>query len=145
MTPTVGRSPTCACARGWLREWTSSASAARPGGSRSRCSSAANLAGASWGLRGDPGLVRASYATYIGALAALGAGWERLRGGGRSRSVISRLTDPQPERWGRLDPAEVLKELETRPGGLRDEEVASRRRPRPRRVERNAFMQAMSD
>ena len=59
---------------------------------------AANLAGAFWGLRGDPGLVRASYATYIGALAALGAGWERLRGGGRSRSVISRLTDPQPER-----------------------------------------------
>ncbi len=106
---------------------------------------AANLAGAFWGLQGEPGLVRASYATYIGALAGLGAGWERLRGGGRSRSVISRLTDPQPERWGRLDPTEVLRELETRPGGLREEEVASRRRPPPRRVERNAFVQAMSD
>jgi cation-transporting P-type ATPase I len=106
---------------------------------------AANLAGAFWGLRGEPGLVRVSYATYVGALAALGAGWERLRGGGRSRSVISRLTDPQPERWGRLDVAELLREFETRPDGLRGEEVASRRRRRPRRVERNAFVQAISD
>ncbi len=105
----------------------------------------ANLAGAFWGLRGEPGLVRASYATYIGAMAALGAGWERLRGGGRSRSVISRLTDPQPERWGRLDPADVLRELETRPHGLREQEVASRRRRRPPRAERSAFVQAMSD
>ena len=106
---------------------------------------AANLAGAFWGLRGEPGLVRASYATYIGALAALGAGWERLRGGGRSRSIINRLADPQPERWGRRDIAEVLRVLETRREGLREEEAISRRQRRPRRVERNAFMQAMSD
>jgi calcium-translocating P-type ATPase len=106
---------------------------------------AANLGGAFWGLRGEPGLVRASHATYLGALAALGVGWERLRRGGRSRSVISRLTDPQPERWGRLDPAEVLREFQSRREGLTETQAASRRQGKRRRVERNAFVQAMSD
>jgi hypothetical protein len=105
----------------------------------------ANVAGAVWGLRGDPGLVRASYATYVGALAALGAGWERLRGGRRSRAVIARLTDPHPERWGRMDPEDVLREFETRADGLHEQEAAGRRQRPRRRGERNAFVQAMAD
>jgi calcium-translocating P-type ATPase len=99
------------------------------------CSVAANLAGAAWGLQGDPGLNRASQATYAGTLAAIGAGWERLRGGHRARSVISRLTDPRPERWGQRAPDDVLAAVGSRPEGLSPAEARRRRsaRPGPRR------------
>ncbi len=106
---------------------------------------AANLAGGFWGLQGKPGVARASYTTYLGALAAMGAGWEHLRGGGRARSVISRLTDPQPERWGRMSSVEVLAAMDSDAQGLRQEQAATRL-PRARRKQgRNAFVQAMTD
>ncbi|HEY2441475.1 MAG TPA: HAD-IC family P-type ATPase, partial [Solirubrobacteraceae bacterium] len=100
---------------------------------------AANLAGALWGLQGDPGVARASQATYVGALAALGSGWERLRGGRRARSVISRLTDPRPERWGLMEPAEVLAATGSHFAGLRSDEARNRRRARPPRSRRGAL------
>ncbi len=106
---------------------------------------AANVVGGFWGLQGEPGVLRASYATYVGALGALGAGWERLRGGGRARSVISRLTDPQPERWGRMDADEVLAAMETQAEGLSAEQAANRRLRAQPKANRNAFIQAMAD
>jgi cation-transporting P-type ATPase I len=108
-------------------------------------STAANVAGALWGLQGEPGLLRASYATYAGALAAIAAGWERLRGGGRSRSVISRLTDPLPERWGRMTVEQVLEATETRRDGLNDAEAGARRVLRRGIARRNPLTAALSD
>ncbi|MBV8430769.1 MAG: hypothetical protein JO244_06385, partial [Solirubrobacterales bacterium] len=91
---------------------------------------AANLAGAWWGLQGEPGVTRASHTTYLGALGALGVSWQRLRGGRQARSVISRLTDPRPERWGQIDPAQVLTATQSRLEGLRSQEADERRAPR---------------
>ncbi len=106
---------------------------------------AANLAGAGWGLQAQPGLVRASHATYGGALGAIAFGWERLRGGRRSRSVISRLTDPRPERWGAMDAQEVLQATESRARGLTEEEAQTRQATRVERGSRNAFVAAMGE
>ncbi len=105
----------------------------------------ANLAGAVWGLQGEPGLLRASHATYIATLGAIGVGWERLRGGRRSRSVISRLSDPRPERWGRMDPEQVLAAMDTGPQGLSQEQAQERQEVRRGRASRNAFVAAMGE
>ncbi len=117
----------------------------RAAGTAVGLSVAANVAGGFWGLQGEPGVVRASYATYVGALCAIGAGWEWLRGGGRSRSVINRLTDPQPERWGRVEPGEVLSAMDSEVGGLSSEQAASRRPHAERKRRRNAFLEAMTE
>ena len=106
---------------------------------------AANLAGGAWGLQGEPGLLRASYATYTASLAALGVAWDRLRGGRRSRSVISRLTDPRPERWGRVPADEALAAMESAPGGLSEAAASSRQERRRGNGRRNAFIAAMTD
>ena len=108
-------------------------------------SAAANVAGAAWGLQGEPGLLRASYATHIGALGAIATAWERLRGGRRSRSVISRLTDPRPEQWGRLSATEVLEATRSRSDGLTETEAQARQVRRRRSTRRNAFVAAMTD
>jgi calcium-translocating P-type ATPase len=108
-------------------------------------SAATNVAGATWGLQGEPGVLRASLATYVGALAAIGVGWERLRGGRRARSVISRLTDPRPERWGRQSEAEVLAAVEGRPDGLADDQALARRETRRSAGRRNAFIASMTE
>src|SRR5205085_3201744 len=78
----------------------------------------ANAAGAVWGVQGAPGVERAARATHLGVLASFAATWRHLRGGTRPRSVITRLTDPRPERWGRLEPEEVLAAMGSEPGGL---------------------------
>jgi calcium-translocating P-type ATPase len=104
-----------------------------------------NLGGAIWGLQGEPGLLRASHATYVGALGAIGAGWERLRGGRRARSVISRLTDPRPERWGRRSVDDVLDAMASRREGLTKREAEQRREIRQPAGRRNAFVTAMAE
>ncbi len=78
----------------------------------------ANVLGGAWGLQGVPALERASYATYAAALASIGVSWQRLRGGHRSPSLVARLSDPRPERWGRLREQVVLRALDSRIGGL---------------------------
>jgi cation-transporting ATPase I len=108
-------------------------------------SAVANVTGAAWGLQGEPGLLRASHATYVAALGAIGAAWERLRGGRRARSVISRLTDPRPERWGRLSPDEVLEAVAGRREGLAQTEADGRREIRRTAPRRNAFVAAMAE
>jgi cation-transporting P-type ATPase I len=89
---------------------------------------ASNAAGAAWGIAGEPRFERASQATYVGALASIGDAWARLRGGRQARSVTERLSDPQPERFGRESIDEVLAALETRSAGLSSEEARARRR-----------------
>ncbi|MGC9221896.1 MAG: HAD-IC family P-type ATPase [Solirubrobacteraceae bacterium] len=109
------------------------------------CSVLANLAGAAWGLSGPVGVQHASHATYLGALGALGLGWQRLRGGNRSRSVISRLTDPRPERWGARSAEEVLAAMDSTAEGLSEDVALERRRRRSTGQRRNAFLAAMGE
>ncbi len=97
-------------------------------------SAAANVFGAIWGYRGRPGVERASFAVYVAALAALGDGWLRLRGGKRARSSLSQLVDPHPERWGRQSIADVLKALNSTPAGLSSTLADERLRERPRSI-----------
>jgi magnesium-transporting ATPase (P-type) len=90
-------------------------------------SSAANLFGAIWGVRGQPGVERASHGVYISALAALADGWLRLRGGKRSGTSLAQLVDPRPERWGRQSVSSVLRALKTTDTGLSKAQAAQRR------------------
>jgi calcium-translocating P-type ATPase len=108
-------------------------------------SALSNVVGGVWGLQGVPGLQRASRATYVGALVAIAAGWARLRGGRRSRSVISRLTDPRPERWADQDASEVLAAMESRADGLREREAWERWYRRRTRSRRNAFVASITE
>jgi cation-transporting P-type ATPase I len=105
---------------------------------------AANGVGAAWGLRGDPGVRRGSYVVHAAALAALGAGWGRLRGGA-SPSSFARLADPQPERWGRQEPGNVLAALSTSETGLSSGEAAKRRRRQPPQSEAHSVFGATLD
>jgi cation-transporting ATPase I len=108
-------------------------------------SSAANAAGAAWGIGGAPTFNRGARATNIGALAAMASGAWRLHGGRKPRSVVERLSDPQPERWGRQDVEAVLRLLETTPAGLSWEEAAQRRRPVIENGEGHPLMTAVVD
>jgi len=106
-------------------------------------SAAADAVGAVWGLRGRPGVERAALPTSVSALAALAAGWARLRGGERPRSSTSNLVDPRPERWGRRPVADVLRALGASEEGLSSAEAAKRRRPAPAPPSRNRFLAAV--
>jgi calcium-translocating P-type ATPase len=108
-------------------------------------SSLSNVAGMAWGVGGNPRFERASQATYVAALAALAAGYARLRGGTRPRSVSERLTDPQPERFGRMSPTDALSALGSRERGLTADEVAERAAPRAAGPSRSAIGDAILD
>jgi cation-transporting P-type ATPase I len=86
-----------------------------------------NAAGSVWALRRQPVLQRAAYPLYLSALAGFVVSWLRLRGGERPFSLAT-IADPRPERWGRLEPAEVMRAFETRSAGLSAREAATRRR-----------------
>ncbi|MBV9000202.1 MAG: HAD-IC family P-type ATPase, partial [Solirubrobacterales bacterium] len=105
----------------------------------------ANLAGCIWGIAGQPRFDRASQATYVGALAAIGDGYLRLRGGRPHRSVTERLSDPQPERFGRQSIDEVLAALDSRRDGLTSDEARARRRPSVEQDRTNPLVSAMLD
>jgi calcium-translocating P-type ATPase len=108
-------------------------------------SAAANVFGAVWGLRGRPGVERASTGVFVGALAALGDGWLRLRGGQRPGSSMSQLIDPHPERWGRPSIPSVLRALKASETGLTSAEAARRRRMVPRSTRRLELLTAVLD
>jgi cation transport ATPase len=66
-------------------------------------SALSNAVGIVWGLRGDPGILRATLGMYTSALAALADGWLRLAGGRASLAPRSlRIAqDSTPSRaWG---------------------------------------------
>jgi cation-transporting ATPase I len=108
-------------------------------------SAAANLFGAVWGIRGGPGIERASHTVYVSALVTLADGWLRLRGGQRSESSVSRLVDPHPERWGRRSIASVLRTLKTSEDGLSTQQAKQRREMVPRTMSRQALLKAILD
>jgi calcium-translocating P-type ATPase len=108
-------------------------------------SAAANVFGAVWGLRGRPGVERASHAVYVSAIAALAGGWLRLRGGQRPESSLSRLADPHPERWGRRSIASVLRTLKSSEEGLTTKQAKQRQAMVPRVAQRQALLKAVLD
>ena len=87
----------------------------------------ANGVGVVVGFPGHLGAQSASLAVYLAALAAMGAGWLRLRGGDRAGSSLAHLSDPRPERWGRHSIEEVLQTFNSQLGGLSSTEAAGRR------------------
>jgi cation transport ATPase len=92
-------------------------------------SAASNVAGAVWGIRGGPGLRRASYAVHLASLAAVASGAVRLRGGGQAWQEQATLADPQPERWGARTVEDVAASLSADlEQGLSEDEAARRLR-----------------
>jgi calcium-translocating P-type ATPase len=108
-------------------------------------SAATNVFGAVWGWRGRPGVERASTGVFIGALAALGDGWLRLRGGRRPESSLTQMIDPHPERWGRRSIANVLRTFKATETGLTTAEATRRRRMVPRSARRLELLTAVLD
>ena len=104
-----------------------------------------NVAGAVWGGRGGAGIERASYAVYVGTLAALADGWARLRGGARPHASTARLVDPRPERWGRRSVEDTLRALHTTDAGLTTAAAVARRRDAPRPPRRHELLRAVLD
>jgi calcium-translocating P-type ATPase len=108
-------------------------------------STLSNLAGAGWGLGGNPRFHRASQTTYLAALGAIAAGYLRLRGGTRARSVTERLADPAPERFGRLSVSDALGALDSRREGLSQREAGQRQRPAYACERRGVLWPAITD
>ncbi|MEA2306993.1 MAG: cation-transporting P-type ATPase [Solirubrobacteraceae bacterium] len=79
---------------------------------------AANVLGAAWGVRAAPPFRLGGRPVMLGGLAAMLDAALRLGGGRRERTVIERLADPLPERWGRQHPDAVLQRLASRREGL---------------------------
>lgn len=105
----------------------------------------ANAIGVVWGLRGSPEITGATNATYITALGAIADAWLRQRGGRRSLSVLTRLVDPRPERWGRQSRAAVIRALNSRHDGLSTEQAQSRMQEPPAVTNENRFTTALAD
>jgi len=103
----------------------------------------ANATGLVLGLRGPLGLSAAATAPYLAGLAAVGAGWLRMRGGDRPRSALAYLTDPRPERWGRRTIEEALRAFASSPNGLSGEAADSRRPPQPAATSREELLVAL--
>jgi cation-transporting ATPase I len=105
----------------------------------------ANGFGAVWGFRGAPGIEIASRGVLVTALAALGDGWLRLRGGQRPRSALAAIVDPRPERWGRQSVERVLHGLGTTEKGLTSAEAARRQRSAPPTLQHRTLWSALLD
>jgi calcium-translocating P-type ATPase len=104
---------------------------------------AANVFGAVWGLRGRPGIARASRAVYVSATASLADGWIRLAGGQRPGASLAAMADPRPERWGRRGIASVLRTLNTTENGLSIGQAATRRRQKTPVTQRHELWTAL--
>jgi calcium-translocating P-type ATPase len=108
-------------------------------------STLSNLAGAAWGMGGNPRFDRGSHATYVAALLAIAGGYLRLHGGALQRSVSERLSDPQPERFGRRSVAETLAALDTSERGLTTEQARARWNPPAENWQRDPLVSAVLD
>jgi calcium-translocating P-type ATPase len=87
-----------------------------------------NILGAVGGLRRQTDLRGALLPVYAATLAALTDDWLRLRGGERSRSILTTIAEPRPWRWGRESVDEVLRAFETTDDGLTSTQALERRR-----------------
>jgi cation transport ATPase len=103
-------------------------------------SMAANAFGAAWGFRGRPAVEEASRGVYVAAVAALADGWFRLQGGKQSRSGLTYLVDPRPERWGRRDVPSSLRGLRATESGLTTAQASARRRAVPQETRRQEVL-----
>lgn len=108
-------------------------------------SAIANGFGAIWGFRGMPGIATASRGVLIAALATLGDGWLRLRGGERKQSMLATIVEPHPERWGERDITSVLRELHTTEQGLTSAQAAQRQRGAGTVMQRRTWINALVD
>jgi calcium-translocating P-type ATPase len=102
-----------------------------------------NLIGIAVSATGPIGLHIAFIPGYATALAAMGLGLLRLRGGDRPESALGYLCDPRPERWGRRAIANVLRAFHTTEVGLTTAAAARRLRPRPASQQREDFLAAV--
>lgn len=103
-------------------------------------SALSNGIGAFWGFRGDAAIETAAYGIYAASLASLGDGWLRLRGGERPRSIMTRMVDARPERWGRRSVTSVLHALNATEAGLTNEQAMERRRIVPPPARRQTLL-----
>jgi magnesium-transporting ATPase (P-type) len=103
----------------------------------------ANLCGAVYGFRGDPGVRDALNLISVSALGAIGAGWAELRGGARPGVSMLYLADPHPELWGRQSPDSALRALRARADGLTAAQAQSRHRHLPPARRRNEWASAL--
>jgi calcium-translocating P-type ATPase len=87
---------------------------------------AANALGATWGALTTPSFRVGMRPAHVGGLIAIADGTARLWGGERPRTVIERLSDPLPERWGRESVEDVLRKLKTTADGLSGAEAQER-------------------
>ena len=104
-----------------------------------------NIVGILWGLRGMPGVGRASRAVTIASLSAIVDGWLRLQGGKRPALSTAHLIDPHPERWGQMSAEDVLHLLHTSEEGLTTQEAAKRFQPPPEQTRRNQLLATLLD
>jgi calcium-translocating P-type ATPase len=104
-----------------------------------------NIIGTVWGLRGIPGVGRASRAVTIASLIAMVDGWLRFQGGKRPTLSTAHLIDPHPERWGQMSAEDVLHLLHTSEEGLTNEEAAKRYQPAPVQTHHNQLLATLFD
>jgi magnesium-transporting ATPase (P-type) len=103
-----------------------------------------NAVGLALSISGPIGIAAAFVPGYVAALATMGVSWFRLRGGDRPEATLGYLPDPRPERWGRASIASVFRAFQTSEAGLASAAAARRSRPRPRSVQREEFLAAIS-
>lgn len=108
-------------------------------------SAAGNVVGAIWGIRAKPDVTSAARVTHVATLAAIADGWMRERGGRRPSSLLARLVDPRPERWGRQSRASVLRAVDSTPEGLSSEQARERVLQESAVVENNHFANALAE
>jgi len=104
-----------------------------------------NAAGAFLGLRSAVSLERGSQPTYVAALAAIALASVRQAGGGASDVAARRLTDPDPEQWGRPTLPDLFRQLDTSPAGLSAEEAERRATSRSEVHRQNPIAAAIGD
>lgn len=105
----------------------------------------ANVAGASWGILRGPPFRAGNRPAHVGGLLAMLDSSARLWGGRRSRTVMERLSDPLPERWGRVSVDETLRRLGSSTDGLSSAEARERWRARPDVVEGDSLTELLFD
>lgn len=102
-----------------------------------------NGLGIAWGMRGNVGIQVASRGMYTMVLASLADGWLRTRGGERPPSVLESIPEPRPERWGRMDIADVIRSLNSSPTGLTSAQAEERRQVRISSGEQSILLPAL--
>jgi cation-transporting ATPase I len=106
-------------------------------------SAVSTAVGLGMSLQGPVGLHVAFIPGYVAALAAMGVGLLRLRGGHRPEAALSYLADPRPEQWGQRSILSVLRAFHTRGAGLTSAVAARRLRPRPPAQGREELLAAL--